>query len=148
MKIDDRIERLLRATMDAAVHRDTPRFEKALKKFRDGESVRQAVDLALAISAFVLFQMHNGKPSAAQISELAASISRQEAWMGLTPGDVESLLGGMLNGQPTRAPLVADTIMVPAILIATNFVATTSQPSKGEWWFNYLDKIETAIETP
>ena len=57
MRIDDRIERLLRATMDAAVHRDTPRFEKALRRLRDGESVRQAVDLALAISAFVLFQM-------------------------------------------------------------------------------------------
>jgi hypothetical protein len=68
--------------------------------------------------------------------------------MGLTTDDVESLLGGMLNGEPTRAPLLADTIMVPAILVATNLVTTTSQPSKGEWWFNYLDKIETAVETP
>nr|MDT0659334.1 hypothetical protein [Micromonospora sp. DSM 115978] len=148
MRIDDRVERLLRATMDAAVHRDTPRFEKALRKFRDAESVRQAVDLALAISAFVLFQVFNGKPSATQISELAARMSRQEKWMGLTAADVESLLGGMLDGEPPRAPLVADTIMVPAILVATNLVASASKPKQGEWWFNYLDKIETAIETP
>lgn len=146
MEIDDRVEPVVRAVLDAAVHHDSVRFEVALQGFADDASTRKGVELALAICAFVLFDLHDGKPSADQVRELAEEISQQEAWMEPTADEVDAFLTALVNGAPMKDVLPAESVIVLSYLVAANLLASSSNTDEGEWWFNYLDKVEAAIE--
>ncbi|GAA2195414.1 hypothetical protein [Micromonospora lupini] len=146
MRIDDRVEVLVRAVLDAAVHRDADRFDGALDALgHSHETLTKAVELTLAISAAVLFEVHDGQPSREQVNDLSRSISHQEQWSEVSADDVQAVLVALTTGNPHRvanSPAGAAAVF----LIAANLLATASQPVEGEWWFNYLDKVEAAIE--
>lgn len=146
MRIDERVEALVRATLDAAVNRDVGRFESALAGFIDEETARAGLELALAVSAFVISEVEGGRPAPERLAELAEEISHQEAWLGLTERDVAAYLTALTAGTPLADALPAEGIVVIPYAVAANLLAASSQPDQGEWWFNYLDKVEAAIE--
>ncbi len=145
MKIDDKVEPMVRAVLDAAVNRDTDRFERALSAF-DRAQLQAAVELAVAICAFVLFEIHDGNPTEADAQEIASDIGSQETWVGARPSEVSAFLDAVVRRQPMPNVLSQDGVIVLPFIVAANLLATSSQPEEGEWWFNYLDKVEAAIE--
>jgi hypothetical protein len=147
MVIDDRVEPLVRAVLDAAVMRDTARFQAALAAFPDDEATRKGVELALAVIGFVLLDVHGGKPSPDDVQAVAADISRQETWIGPTVDEVTTFITALLNGRSLGETLPSESVIVLAYVVAANLLASSSNPDDGEWWFNYLDKVEAAIES-
>ncbi|MET8084309.1 hypothetical protein [Micromonospora sp. NPDC005237] len=146
MRIDDEVEVLVRAVLDAAVHRDADRFDSALDALGSSpERLTKAVELTLAVNAAVLFEVHDGPPSHQQVNALARDISHQEQWAEVSVQDVHALLIAVTAGKPV--PVLTNAAGATAVfVVAANLLATASQPDQGEWWFNYLDKVEAAIE--
>jgi hypothetical protein len=146
VRIDDEVEGLVRAILDAAVHRDADRFDSALDALgSEQEQLTKAVELTLAVNAAVLFEVHDGPPSHQKVSALARDISHQEQWAEVSVQEIHDLLTAVT----ARGPLPASTNATGAtavFVVAANLLATASQPDEGEWWFNYLDKVEAAIE--
>ncbi|MGC5330879.1 hypothetical protein [Micromonospora sp. DT62] len=145
MKIDDRVEGLVRSVLDAAVHKDTDRLAAATASLGDEATVTKAVELSLAVAAAVLFEVHEGMPSADQVTEISRTIAEQERWSGVRAAEVDSLLQAISTGSPVVAGSGSASAAVPFVVTA-NLLAAASQPDEGEWWFNYLDKVEAAIE--
>nr|WP_146218273.1 hypothetical protein [Micromonospora acroterricola] len=146
MRIDDQVEALVRAVLDAAVQRDAERFDDALGALSGSrETLTKAIELTLAVNAAVLFEVHDGPPSPQQVNELSRDISLQERWAGVSAEDVQALLVGLMAGSPPRFATSA-AVAIAVFVVAANLLATASQPDEGEWWFNYLDKVEAAIE--
>ncbi|WP_147252435.1 hypothetical protein [Micromonospora endolithica] len=146
MKIDDGVEPLVRSALDAAVNRDAGRFEDALAAFSDRAQLQAGVELAAAVAAFVLFEIHDGVPSAADAEALAQDIADQESWIGLRQGETASFLAALTERRPLSAALGREGAVVLPFIVAANLLATSASPESGEWWFNYLDKVEAAIE--
>ena len=135
MRIDDRVEALVRAVLDAAVHRDADRFDSALDAVgHSQETLTKAVELTLAINAAVLFEVHDDQPSREQVNELSRSISHQEKWAEASAGDVQAVLVALTTGDPQ--PVTSNSGGPAAVfVVAANLLATASQPAEGEWWF-------------
>ncbi|KAB1941871.1 hypothetical protein F8271_13635 [Micromonospora sp. ALFpr18c] len=146
MKIDDQVEALVRAVLDAAVHRDSDRFDSALDALGNSpETLTKAVELTLAVNAAVMFEVHDGLPSMQEVNELSRNVSHQEQWAEVSAADVQAVLAAVSTGNPPRVANTAGGVSA-VFVIAANLLATASQPDEGEWWFNYLDKVEAAIE--
>lgn len=146
MKVDDQVEPLVRAVLDAAVNRDGARFEAALQAFPDDDTARKGIELTLAVIGTVLADIYDGKPSPDQLDELAADIAQQEAWLEPRVAEIKIFITTALDGKRLADVLPPESVVILAYLVAANLLASSSDPDKGEWWFNYLDKIEAVIE--
>jgi hypothetical protein len=146
VKINDRVEPLVRNTLDAAVRRDPAGLETAFSRFTSPELAQKGLELATAICVFILFEIHEGKPSSQQIDELSADIQRQEEWIGSSAEEVSTFLKAIADHQPVASVLPEASMVVLPYLIAANLLTTSASPEEGEWWFKYLDKVEAAIE--
>ncbi|MFI9640040.1 hypothetical protein ACIG87_08225 [Micromonospora sp. NPDC051925] len=146
MKIDERIEPLVRAVLDAAVQRDAARFDEAITRLSGPVELQEGVQLAVTICAFVVFDVHSGAPTSVQIQEIAGDIERQESWIGPSSAEVASFLDALVQRRSIADVLSQEAVIVLPFVIAANLLTTASQQEQGEWWFNYLDKVEAAIE--
>ncbi|WFE52720.1 hypothetical protein [Micromonospora sp. WMMD1155] len=145
MKIDERVEQLVRDALHWAVKRQPGKFDEALKTFSDEPTRRSAMELLISISAFVSADICAGKPSLPQIRELAAEVAEAEAWTSVTAGEVEAFLSAVLTGRPLSGVLPAGSAVVLAFVVAASLLSLRPK-DEGEWWFDYLDKVEAAIE--
>ncbi|MFK3982186.1 hypothetical protein ACI2K4_17635 [Micromonospora sp. NPDC050397] len=146
MKIDDRVEALVREALDAAVKQDQRRFEAGLVRVAEAGLSGKALELLVAITAFIVLDIHSGKPSGGQLTDLANSVSDQEAWVDLAQSEVHAYLGAVVRTEPMAKVLSPQALVVVPYLTAANLLTTVSKPDQGEWWFNYLDKVEAVIE--
>ncbi|MFC8299720.1 hypothetical protein [Micromonospora orduensis] len=145
MKIDERVEHLVRDTLHWAVKRQPVEFDEALKAFSDITTQRSAMELLVAISAFVAVDICGGKPSPGQIQELATEVAEAENWSSATHQEVEAFLHTILTGRSLSGVLPAGSAVILAFVVAASLLSSRPK-SEGEWWFNYLDKVEAAIE--
>ncbi|SCF01529.1 hypothetical protein [Micromonospora chokoriensis] len=145
MKIDERVEQLVRDALHWAVKRQPGEFDEALKTFSDEPTRRSAMELLFAISAFVSADICAGRPSPQQVQQLAAEVAEVEAWSSVTSGEVEAFLDAVLTGRPLSGVLPAGSAVVLAFVVAASLLSLRPK-DEGEWWFNYLDKVEAAIE--
>ncbi|MCG5471012.1 hypothetical protein LADH09A_004985 [Micromonospora sp. LAH09] len=145
MKIDERVEQLVRDGLHWAVKRQPGEFDEALKTFSDESTRQSAMELLVAISAFVSTDICGGKPSPEQIEELATEVAEAESWSSATSPEIEAFLGAALTGRPLSGVLPAGSAVILAFVVAASLLAARPKP-EGEWWFNYLDKVEAAIE--
>lgn len=145
MKINDQVEVLVRTALDAAVQQDKAKFEDALKAF-GGAVVRDCAVFAVAVCAFVLSDVYNGSLSAEEIAELSDDISHEEAWVGLTSGQVAALLTPIADRRPFGEVVSGQAGIIVPFVVAANLLASCARSETGELWFDYLDKVEAAIE--
>ncbi|GAA5192456.1 hypothetical protein GCM10023322_52080 [Rugosimonospora acidiphila] len=147
MRIDARIEPLVREVLDASVKKDLNRLEAGLAAVGDGPDAALAIQLALAICVYVLLELHDGnRPTGAQIDSLAQEIARDEGWAQVRGGDVVALLTNLFSGpQLDKGMPVEEAITLPFI-VAANLLASSSEPADGNRWFDYLDEIEEKLE--
>ena len=97
MKIDPRIEPLVRTTLNAAVKADEKRFEQALAAFADQHTLTQALQLTGAIVLFVLHEEFEANPGDEDLRQVATM------WCVTRPGrtDLRTLLAltGLMTGR-------------------------------------------------
>ncbi|MEW2146821.1 hypothetical protein AB0869_28830 [Micromonospora vinacea] len=145
MKIDERVEQLVRDTLHWAVKRQPVEFDEALRAFSDGSKRQSALELLAAIVAFVSADICQGTPTPEQIRQLAEEVAEAEEWSSATSPEVEAFLNAVVTGRPVSGVLPAGSAVVLAFVVAASLLS--SRPKiEGEWWFNYLDKVEAAIE--
>ncbi|WP_328344497.1 hypothetical protein [Micromonospora sp. NBC_00421] len=145
MKVDDDVEQFVRDTLHFAVKQQPAEFDQSLSRV-SGERERQAaLELLVAISLYVAIDICGERPSAQQVRELAVRVADAESWSSATPDDVEKFLTTALAGGRLIDELPANTVVVLAFVIAASLLASKPK-AEGEWWFNYLDKVEAAIE--
>ncbi|MEO3821240.1 hypothetical protein [Plantactinospora sp. B24E8] len=144
MKISSRVEPLVRDALDAAVKRDFAKLDAALKAFPDDQTTQQGVELALAVTVYVLHDIHQGKPSEAETRSVAEEIARAEAWAQPTAEETSEFLLKLVSGQPFAPSVPSENVFILAFVSAANLLSSCRRDDE-EWW-NYLDRAEAAIE--
>jgi hypothetical protein len=146
MKIDDGVELRVRETLHWVVKQNAAEFQNALTAFPDPATRVAALELLGAVAGFVLADMHGGKPSPNDVDAVAAEIAEEESWASVTSNEAAAYLNGVFTGQPLVDVLPPDRVVVLAFVIAA-YLLSARPKEEGEWWFNYLDKVESAIES-
>ncbi|MEU7584736.1 hypothetical protein AB0A95_00375 [Micromonospora sp. NPDC049230] len=144
MKISSRVEPLTRSAIHAAVQQDPSKLETALQALPDDQAVREAVELALAVTQLVLRDIHQGEPSDEEIRAVAAEIVRAEAWAHATDEQVSAFLLRLVKGEPFAGAVPTENVVILAIVSAANLLSSCRRDDE-EWW-NYLDRLEAALE--
>lgn len=146
MVIDDRIEALVRGALGAVVKEDGDKLDAALGAFPDQESLRQGLQIANAICMFIVFEEYDGRPTVEETRLLAESVAGLSSWAGIRADDANTYFTTVLNGQPLVDAMDAQSAVMLTFLITGNMLASSEKIGKDEWWFNYLDRVEAAIE--
>ena len=145
MKIDERVESVVRDLLEAAIKRDPTELETALTTFHDDGAIQEGVSLALAIAAYIVAEIHGGKPNDAQVRAIAEKVATMEKWAGPTADEVHALLSRLLNSEALTDAMPTETVIVLTFVVTASLLA--SLHLEGENWWNYLDRIEAVIET-
>ncbi|MEU4564750.1 hypothetical protein AB0F72_40745 [Actinoplanes sp. NPDC023936] len=146
MIVDDRVEPLVREIFGAVVKRDEDKLDAVLNSFPDDDSRLKGLHLALAVCGFVVHDAYDGKPTPDEIRLLADEISSMEQWSALSGAQVTEFLDAVLHGKsltPLFDPVSATML---TYVVTGSLLASSTKIRKGEWWFNYLDRVEAAIE--
>jgi hypothetical protein len=144
MKIDSKVEPLVREALDAAVKQDIDRLDAALDAFADDTKRRDGLALLFAISRLVLHDLNEGKnPTDEQVSDLADWIAEEEAWAGLPADEIRNFLLWLLGDDSKTVN--QDMYIVLVFVVTATLLSSRRQPD-GQWWFDYLDQIEAALE--
>jgi hypothetical protein len=144
MKIDDRVERIVRTALDAAVKRDPKKLDEALRSFPNDDAVRKGIELALAVCGFVMIDVHGGRPTDGQIRAVADKLADMEHWARPTPDEVHNFLTTVLSGTSFPAEVPSESVIILAFVVAANLLASFRK--EDDRWYDYLDRAEAAIE--
>lgn len=148
MKIDDKVEPLVRDALHGAIKHDIDRLDTSLKAFRDEASRRKATQLLVAVCGYVLVDLYGGqKPNDEQIQALAEQVTRSEGgWSGLDdPSEIAAFIRLALGDGSQHVEPDAGVLMI--FVVTARLLAGRPMP-EGKWWFNYLDQVEAALENP
>ena len=144
MRIDERVEPVVREGLQAAVRRDVDRLDRAMKAFPDETSRVAGAQLLMAVSAYVLVDLYGGqRPTDDQIQALASKVAENEEWSNLAPGDVAGFLRLVLGNQAKQIDPVTAGLL--AFVVTASLLIGRPVP-EGKHWFNYLDQVEAALE--
>jgi hypothetical protein len=144
MRIDDRVEPLVREALDALVKKDAERFARALTAFGDAERATTGYRLAAAVAFYVLHEQYRGEPPPDEIHAVAEEVAELEDWTDLTADEVERFIATYYTGASVDTVMPVERAVLVAYVLAANLLA--SYHRDGEWWFNYLDRAEAALE--
>jgi hypothetical protein len=144
MIIDERVEPLVRSTIEAVVKRDMAALQGAFARFPDDESMTYGAQLASAVGLYVLHDVYGREPTAAEIRAVANKLAEMESWTDVTADEVVLFLSAALAGQRADRVLPLERVAILPYVIAGNLLASCCK--EGEWWFDYLDRAESAIE--
>jgi hypothetical protein len=147
MRIDGRIEPLVREAFGAAVARDADRFRAALTAIGSaGDSVAsESVHLALVIDTYALLDIHQGaKPDGAQLRELGREFCEMEKWAVPDPAAVTPFLEALANRSPVEEVLPPEQISVLVFLVGAWLLASFLKNNQN--WTDYLDSILDGLE--
>ena len=146
MKIDDRIEAPVRDLFSAVVKSNEEEFAKVLRGLSDQASQVKALELAIAVCGFVLIDTYGRRPTASETEEIAQVIVDAGGWVPLTVPEVSKFLTVTLDGKPLAQTFGAENAFFLAFIITGTLLGASPKIGEGEWWFNYLDRVEAAIE--
>ena len=144
-RIDPRLEELVRAAIDAAVKRRFDKLDEALRSFPDDEAVGKGVELAMAVTSYVMIDAHSGMPTDEQIRSIAGDVAEMESWAQPSADQVHAFLSCLLAGQPLGDRFDAESAIILTFVVAGSLLASLHEPA--EKWWDYLDRAETAIES-
>ncbi|QOC91132.1 hypothetical protein [Micromonospora craniellae] len=145
MKIDDEVENRVRTTLHHVVKQQLGDFTDSVASYPDDRSRRQALELLVAVTHFVVLDAYGGLPTDDEVRDLAETVTDAESWLPVSVDEVEGYLRAVLVGRPLAEVLSPTTAVVLAFAVTGSLLSSRCQPD-GEWWFNYLDKVEAAIE--
>lgn len=144
MKIDSRVEPIVRNTIHAAVISDFAKLDQALQSFPDDEATQKAVELGIALIYFLMVDSHRGRPSEGQIRGVSAEIARAEARASPSEEEVTIFLLLLMKGEPLAGSAPIENVFILTFIVAANLLSSCRRPDE-EWW-DYLDRAEAALE--
>lgn len=142
MKIDERAEPLVREIFASVAKRDGDRFTRALESMPDERTAQEAFTLALAVARFVLIDQYQREPTADEVRRVAAKAAEVEEWSEFGPEVFEEVARATLDQR--QANLDARMAVAAPFVLAGYLLAAGSE--QNEWWFDYLDRVEAALE--
>jgi hypothetical protein len=144
MKIDMQVEPLVRETLSAAVKHDTDRLDRALDAFTDESQQRTGLELVLAIARLVLHDLYDGrKPTDVEVRPLADFVAEGTNWTGLPAEEIRKFLLLLLGD--TSQNFEHGAVIFLAFVVTATMLSARRKP-EGQWWFDYLDQVEAALE--
>lgn len=146
MKFDDQTESASRSILDAVVKSDKSAFDEAVRALGQDGRAAKALELTTAILSYVLFDTYEGRPTPGDIDLAASTVAEMEPWASLTPAEVRTYLTGLLDGKPLAEIIDPQSVFFLTFIITGSILAASPKIREGEWWFNYLDRVEAAIE--
>lgn len=148
MKIDPKTEQPTRELFGFAIRAELDPFQAKLADFPDGQSVRDALQLALAVAAGVVVEVCDGaEPTDADLRKLAQTAAAVEQRYELTEDEVYAYLSRCVFGgePPTDVFSAEDAVRLP-FLITGHLLGAYTHIDRGQHWPEYLDQVEAAIE--
>jgi hypothetical protein len=145
MKINEQVETRVRAVLDAAVRRDRDKLNLALRAFPNDDAARQGVELAIAVAAYVMLDVHHGRPSDEQVATVAQEIADAEGWAGFTADEIGRFLSYTLAGKSLAGVLPDDAVILLSFIVPATLLSAFRP--KEEIWEAYLDRAEASIES-
>jgi hypothetical protein len=140
------VEPLVRRVLGTVVKRNEGEFDAALLALPDDETRAKSLELAVTICAFVLLDTYEGRPSPAEIRLAAGTVAEMEQWAMLIAEEVSTFLNAVLDRRPLAGTLDPQTAVMLTFIVTGSLLAASPKIGEGEWWFNYLDRVEAAIE--
>jgi hypothetical protein len=147
VKIDDRVESLVREGFGAAVARDSDRFVTALQAIAAAgdQTANTAVNLALKITAYALLDIHEGmSPDEEQIHDLAKDFCEMEEWAVPDEAAAVKMLTALGNLTSVEEVLSPEEISVLVFFLGAWLLASFLRGEKH--WTDYLDDILDDLE--
>ena len=144
MRIDDQVEPLVREALTAVVKSDPERLRAAFTAFPDDEATTSGARLATAVSLYVLNDVYGQRPTRAELKSVADKLVEMEDWTDATSEEVVTFLSAAYDGIRADKVLSVNRVAPLAYLIAGNLLSSCCKD--GEYWFNYLDRAESALE--
>jgi hypothetical protein len=142
MEIDSRVEPLVRSVLNAAVKTDFEQFTASMQQFKDQESAKKGLQLAVAICLYVLFDQYKRRPTDDEISRILKSAAETEQWVELREGELREALMSMLDNREPQLPSPV-SVVAPFVLTAYLLAGSVKKP---KWWFEYLDEVLAGLE--
>lgn len=144
MKIDMQVEPLVREALHAVVQRDMDKFEEAMRAFPDGPATAKGVEIASAVTLYVVVEGFGGKPTRDQIDFLARNVAEMEAWADLPADDVAAHVASLVGERSPDEALPPETVVVLSFMVAGSLVSSCRRAD--EKWWDLLDRAEAAAE--
>lgn len=144
MKIDDRVEQAVRKTLTAVVQRDSDKLASAISSLPGDEATAQGLQLAVALSIFVLRDQYGRNPTDLEIRAVADKLVEMESWTDVTADEVVAALTAAFGRVAVDQVLSPQRALIVSYVIAGNLLSSCHRDDE-EWW-NYLDRAEAAIE--
>ncbi|MBO0871050.1 MAG: hypothetical protein J2P15_21065 [Micromonosporaceae bacterium] len=147
MKIDERVEPLVREAFAAAIARDADRLTEAVTAIAAAgdQTATDAINLALKITAYALLDIHEGfTPDQEQIHDLAKDFCEMEEWAVPDEAAAVKLLTALGNVSSVEAVLRPEEIAVLLFVLGA-WLLTAFLPDD-KHWPQYLDEILDDLE--
>lgn len=144
MKIDARVEAIVRKALTGVVQRDNDKFASAIASFPDENAVAEGIRLAVALALFVLLDQYGRTPTDVEIRAVSEKVVEMEDWTDVTTDEVVAVIAAAFNHVAADQVLPMQRVVIVSYIVAGNLVSSCHK--KGEEWWDYLDRIEAAIE--
>ena len=116
-----------------------------MKSFADLNEVIAACARAIDISALIIVEKYQGKPTAEALEKLAQKLAADDGvWCGVDARDLNAVLGGMLDGLPVENVVSTEIAIRAPFILAGHLLVLFQEPQ--EQWFDYLDRRWETIE--
>lgn len=144
MKIDNQVEPLFREALASLVKADAERFSRALAAFPNEQAMTTGYRLAAAVAVYVLQDQYGRQPTPEEARAVAEKTVELENWTDITADEVASFLNAFYAGATVDTVMPLDRAVLVSYVLAANLLMSCHRD--GEWWFDYLDRAEAAIE--
>lgn len=144
MTIDSQVEVALRQILYAAIKRDQEAISKAVDDLPSIETKVRAGQLSIAVALYALHEIHSGKPTTDQLSQVADEVAENESWANVTADEARKLLVAALDGHRLDDVLPQDSALFLTFIVTGSLLAGWHR--KNEEWWDFLDRAEAAIE--
>lgn len=145
MRIDPKIESLVRKAMNASVRSNPDEFEAALAPFEHLDTAAEALRLTTGIAIWLLHREFEGEPNEVDLDEVADEVHRSESWSELTRAEIREALQVMTTGAPPSG-VEPKAIFIAALVLGAYLLAAGIKAPKQ--WYEYLDDVEAVLERP
>ncbi len=147
MRIGQDVEQVVRSILLAVIAEDADELKTqvdALVELPEQSSVAEGVRLAAAVSIHALIDLFERVPTADEMRTLSEDLANDEPWLDVTSTEIETLLRAFVEKRQPDGTLPPERVAVLSFFITASLLSAGHNDD--EKWWQYLDRIEAAIE--
>jgi hypothetical protein len=146
MRIEPKTEKPTRDMLGHAIRGEVTELATLIQAV-GGETYRQSIGLCLAVSAYISIDVSGRWPTEADVDQIAHNTAENETRLDLHEADIRNYLGrAVLRFEPLDQALGSVEAAASLPVLITGSMLFIFRP-RGKEWFEYLDAIESALET-